>query len=60
MTGAVDTLFGGTRVQVDCDQEEVMSRNLLINSGLVCALCFSLLAVNGRNRLRRRRKRIRR
>jgi hypothetical protein len=25
-----------------------MTRNLLINSGLVCALCFSLLAVNGR------------
>ena len=23
-----------------------MSRNLLINLGLVCALCFSLLAVN--------------
>jgi hypothetical protein len=33
---------------VDSEKEEVMTRNLLINSGLVCALLFSFLAVNGR------------
>lgn len=32
---------------MDRDQEEVMSRNLVINSGLICMLLFILLAVSG-------------